>query len=84
MTLGDALNQIKETSLASVEELHNLAGGADIKAYCFSSTPMPHFVGNDNLCMITSSPWSYFHAKEKLKPQATVCICWSYSNMFPL
>ncbi|KAJ6330427.1 hypothetical protein OIU76_009101 [Salix suchowensis] len=31
MTLGDALNQIKETSLASVEELHNLAGGADIK-----------------------------------------------------
>ncbi|KAH8504679.1 hypothetical protein H0E87_012060 [Populus deltoides] len=31
MTLGDALNQIKETSLASVEELHNLAGGSDIK-----------------------------------------------------
>uniref|UniRef100_A0A2P2KPD0 Mon2/Sec7/BIG1-like dimerisation and cyclophilin-binding domain-containing protein n=1 Tax=Rhizophora mucronata TaxID=61149 RepID=A0A2P2KPD0_RHIMU len=31
MTFGDALNQIKETSLASVEELHNLAGGADIK-----------------------------------------------------
>ncbi|XP_050218779.1 brefeldin A-inhibited guanine nucleotide-exchange protein 5 [Mercurialis annua] len=31
MTLGDALNQIKETSLASVEELQNLAGGADIK-----------------------------------------------------
>lgn len=33
MTLGDALNQIKETSLASVEELHNLAGGSDIKVY---------------------------------------------------
>ncbi|KAJ7955363.1 Brefeldin A-inhibited guanine nucleotide-exchange protein like [Quillaja saponaria] len=31
VTLGDALNQVKETSLASVEELHNLAGGADIK-----------------------------------------------------
>ncbi|KAF4366438.1 hypothetical protein CsatB_010707 [Cannabis sativa] len=31
ITLGDALNQAKETSLASVEELHNLAGGADIK-----------------------------------------------------
>ncbi|EEF46181.1 guanine nucleotide-exchange, putative [Ricinus communis] len=31
MTLGDALNQVKETSLASVEELQNLAGGADIK-----------------------------------------------------
>lgn len=31
ITLGDALNQIKETSLASVEELHNLAGGSDIK-----------------------------------------------------
>ncbi|KAF2285092.1 hypothetical protein GH714_037842 [Hevea brasiliensis] len=31
MTLGDALNQMKETSLASVEELQNLAGGADIK-----------------------------------------------------
>ncbi|XP_031256027.1 brefeldin A-inhibited guanine nucleotide-exchange protein 5 isoform X3 [Pistacia vera] len=31
MTLGDALNQAKDTSLASVEELHNLAGGADIK-----------------------------------------------------
>ncbi|KAJ4835000.1 Brefeldin A-inhibited guanine nucleotide-exchange protein 5 [Turnera subulata] len=31
ITLGDALNQVKETSLASVEELQNLAGGADIK-----------------------------------------------------
>ncbi|KAL7194094.1 hypothetical protein ACSBR2_025688 [Camellia fascicularis] len=33
MTLGDALsmNQVKGTSLASVEELQNLAGGADIK-----------------------------------------------------
>lgn len=36
MTLGDALNQIKETSLASVEELHNLAGGSDIKVYCIA------------------------------------------------
>ncbi|KAK9274482.1 hypothetical protein L1049_021730 [Liquidambar formosana] len=33
MTLSDALamNQVKDTSLASVEELQNLAGGADIK-----------------------------------------------------
>ncbi|OWM73823.1 hypothetical protein CDL15_Pgr015123 [Punica granatum] len=31
MTLGDALTQAKETSVASVEELHTLAGGADIK-----------------------------------------------------
>ncbi|KAJ8751100.1 hypothetical protein K2173_016281 [Erythroxylum novogranatense] len=31
ITLRGALNQVKETSLASVEELHNLAGGADIK-----------------------------------------------------
>lgn len=33
MTLGDALlmNQVKDTSLASVEELQNLVGGADIK-----------------------------------------------------
>ncbi|KAI4380307.1 hypothetical protein MLD38_006512 [Melastoma candidum] len=31
MTLGDALTQAKETSLASVEELQTLAGGADIK-----------------------------------------------------
>ncbi|KAK3023742.1 hypothetical protein RJ639_044407 [Escallonia herrerae] len=33
MTLGDALsvNQVKDTSLASVEELQNLAGGSDIK-----------------------------------------------------
>ncbi|XP_024177635.1 brefeldin A-inhibited guanine nucleotide-exchange protein 5 isoform X2 [Rosa chinensis] len=31
MTLGDQLNQVKETPIASVEELHNLAGGADIK-----------------------------------------------------
>ncbi|XP_022935314.1 brefeldin A-inhibited guanine nucleotide-exchange protein 5-like isoform X2 [Cucurbita moschata] len=30
-TLGDALNSVKDTSLASVEELQNLAGGADIK-----------------------------------------------------
>ncbi|XP_015888964.3 brefeldin A-inhibited guanine nucleotide-exchange protein 5 [Ziziphus jujuba] len=30
-TLRDALNQAKDTSLVSVEELHNLAGGADIK-----------------------------------------------------
>lgn len=32
-TLGDALstNQVKDTSLASLEELQNLAGGADIK-----------------------------------------------------
>lgn len=33
MTLGDQLNQAKETSIASVEELHNLAGGADIKVH---------------------------------------------------
>lgn len=33
MTLGDALSisQVKDTSLTSVEELQNLAGGADIK-----------------------------------------------------
>lgn len=33
MTLGDAIsvNQVKDTSLASLEELQNLAGGADIK-----------------------------------------------------
>ncbi|KAE8687589.1 Brefeldin A-inhibited guanine nucleotide-exchange protein 5 [Hibiscus syriacus] len=31
MTLGDALIQVKDTTLASVEELQNLAGGADIK-----------------------------------------------------
>ncbi|XP_065620356.1 brefeldin A-inhibited guanine nucleotide-exchange protein 5 [Quercus suber] len=31
VTLGEALNQAKDSSLASVEELHNLAGGADIK-----------------------------------------------------
>ncbi|GMI89380.1 BFA-VISUALIZED ENDOCYTIC TRAFFICKING DEFECTIVE1, HOPM interactor 7 [Hibiscus trionum] len=31
ITLGDALNQVKDTTLASVEELQNLAGGADIK-----------------------------------------------------
>ncbi|KAH9652996.1 Brefeldin A-inhibited guanine nucleotide-exchange protein 5 [Citrus sinensis] len=31
MTLGDALTQAKDTPIASVEELHNLAGGADIK-----------------------------------------------------
>ncbi|EXC13619.1 Brefeldin A-inhibited guanine nucleotide-exchange protein 1 [Morus notabilis] len=31
ITLGDALNQAKDTSLTSVEELQNLAGGADIK-----------------------------------------------------
>ena len=33
MTLGDQLNQAKETPIASVEELHNLAGGADIKVH---------------------------------------------------
>ena len=33
MTLGDALpmNQVKDTALASIEELKNLAGDADIK-----------------------------------------------------
>ncbi|XVF48806.1 hypothetical protein PTKIN_Ptkin03bG0218000 [Pterospermum kingtungense] len=31
MTLGDALNRAKDTTLATVEELQNLAGGADIK-----------------------------------------------------
>lgn len=35
MTLGDALTQAKDASLASVEELHNLAGGADIKVHLF-------------------------------------------------
>lgn len=35
-TLGDALNSIKDTSLASVEELQNLAGGADIKVHILS------------------------------------------------
>lgn len=39
MTLGHALslNQVKEMSLASVEELQNLAGGADIKVLVFTS-----------------------------------------------
>lgn len=38
MTLGHALslNQVKEMSLASVEELQNLAGGADIKVILFT------------------------------------------------
>ncbi|OMO86408.1 SEC7-like protein [Corchorus olitorius] len=31
MTLGDALKSVKDTTPASVEELQNLAGGADIK-----------------------------------------------------
>ncbi|XP_038710906.1 brefeldin A-inhibited guanine nucleotide-exchange protein 5-like isoform X2 [Tripterygium wilfordii] len=31
MTLGDALNLAKEASLTSVDDLHSLAGGADIK-----------------------------------------------------
>ena len=35
MTLGDQLNQVKDTPIASVEELHNLAGGADIKVHVF-------------------------------------------------
>lgn len=34
-SLGDALNQVKDTSLASLEELHNLAGGSDIKVNAF-------------------------------------------------
>ncbi|KAB1207609.1 putative protein phosphatase 2C 6 [Morella rubra] len=32
MSLGEALNQAKDTSLSSVEELPNLAGGVDIKS----------------------------------------------------
>lgn len=31
MTLGDALSEAKDASLTSLEELQNLAGGADIK-----------------------------------------------------
>lgn len=31
ITLGDALNQVKDASPTSLEELQNLAGGADIK-----------------------------------------------------
>ncbi|GKV00013.1 hypothetical protein SLEP1_g12776 [Rubroshorea leprosula] len=31
MALGDSLNEVKGTTIASVEEIHNLAGGADIK-----------------------------------------------------
>lgn len=31
MTLGDALSQAKDASLTSLEEIQNLAGGADIK-----------------------------------------------------
>lgn len=36
MTLGDALSQnpVKDESYASVEDLQNLAGGADIKVPC--------------------------------------------------
>lgn len=60
--------------------------------YCFCSTLAPHFVDNDNLSTITSSPWSYFHANEKLKPQTTVCTLFSptvtcfhsESNLFAL
>ena len=33
MTLGDALSQAKDASPTSLEELQNLAGGADIKVY---------------------------------------------------
>lgn len=38
MTLGDALSMSrwKDASLTSVEELHNLAGGADIKVHFIS------------------------------------------------
>lgn len=35
VTLGCALNQTKDTSLASVEELYNLVGGGDIKVCLF-------------------------------------------------
>lgn len=35
ITLNEALKHIKDTPLASVEELHNLAGGADIKVCHF-------------------------------------------------
>ncbi|KAL6131424.1 hypothetical protein ACLB2K_069800 [Fragaria x ananassa] len=37
MTLGDQLNQAKETSIASVEELHNLAGGLTSRYILFFS-----------------------------------------------
>jgi guanine nucleotide-exchange factor len=35
MTLREVLTQVKGTSLASVEELHNLGGGVDIKVLLF-------------------------------------------------
>ena len=40
LTLGDALsmNQMNEASLASVEELQTLAGGADIKVASLITT----------------------------------------------
>jgi guanine nucleotide-exchange factor len=45
MTLGDALTQAKDTTLASVEELHTLVGGADIKVglspYIVNISPYP-------------------------------------------
>lgn len=31
ITLGDAASQVKDASATSLEELQNLAGGADIK-----------------------------------------------------
>ena len=43
MTLGDALSQAKDASPASLEELQNLAGGADIKVndlYTYVSNPV--------------------------------------------
>ena len=44
MTLGDALsmNQVKDTAVASVEELQNLAGGADIKVHISLTKNLPH------------------------------------------
>lgn len=52
LTLGDALsmNRAKDTSLTSLEELHNLAGGADIKVP-FISKLQPHiYIFNLMLC----------------------------------
>lgn len=51
MTLGHALslNQVKEMSLASVEELQNLAGGADIKGDTLHHSYAMHIVKPVNM-----------------------------------
>lgn len=75
MTLGDALTQAKDTTLASVEELHTLVGGADIKVglELISRTFLSCRDGNTDVSSKKGILKKFFFFKKILVKEKCIC-----------